>query len=164
MMLNDTLNNKLESFISRFEHNENQIKKQVHYNSVKNITLELLMVKNKKQVKKHMESVLKFFDEIENMNFPIEKLLSEKLYHKYIFEAGRYLMHKSDFKTNGSLLFIVLLGVIIDFIVFYFDLLLLGLFIPMFTVLFFIYAYKVKSRAVNENRFFMKNWWCWFDK
>tara|TARA_R110000787_G_scaffold22308_6_gene64948 strand:- start:1148 stop:1612 length:465 start_codon:yes stop_codon:yes gene_type:complete len=154
-MTDEILKNKLNNFISRFEKENENVKKLIHYNSVKNITNQILILKNKKNTQKYKESIQSYLDEIELMSSPIDKLISKFLYHEYIFESGRFLMYKGNFKTNGNLFFVLFLGIIIDSIIYFLG---FRFYFPIFTLIFFIYGLTIRKKAINENRYFIRNW------
>jgi hypothetical protein len=72
-MNDEILQEKLESFKNRFSSESDEIKNQVHYQSVINITTQLVKIVNKKETEPYKLASLGFFDNIEKLDFPLGK-------------------------------------------------------------------------------------------
>ena len=154
-MTNEILKEKLEVFKKRFELESEKIKNDIHYQSILNITNSLSRINNKKESEEHKQLLSEFLDQVLEIDLPLGKMESLDLYNKYIHKPGQYLIRQKDFRTNaGVLLKNVIMGIILDIIVFYFFNDKLPFYFPIFTLILGIAGYRWKRIAIKENRYF----------
>ncbi len=157
-MENTNITNKKNQFINHFKKVDDKLKKQIHYNSVLNITDGLLRIKNKRDSRDYLELVSEYFEVIENIELPINKLASLKLFNKYLYEPSKYLMFKGNFISNTDFQRVTFFGFVLDLILFFLGYLESIFFVPIFTMIFFIIGFLKKRKAIKEGRFFNNRW------
>ena len=153
-MNNEILSGKRDSFISRFEKESNKIKRQVHFQSVLNMTDALLLIKNKRESESHKQLLDNYFQEVSALEFPIDKLSSLKLYNIYLFPISLYLMRKADFRSSANLEMNLIWGILLDIGLFWLFFSKIGFYFPVFTLFFVYRAYKLKKNAIRNNKYF----------
>lgn len=72
-MNNETLKEKLEEFINLFEHETEEIKEQVNYNSTLNIMNELLKFHHNKESEKYKSLMVEYIDVLKVTDLPTGK-------------------------------------------------------------------------------------------
>jgi len=157
-MTDITLKQKLEDFNKRFENEPDYIKKQVNFQTVQNVTNQLFMMYNKKEIEPLKILMIDYFDKVEKEDFPTGGLLRNELYGKYILKVGNYLMKKKDFCSNTDLFLKTLIGVILDSIIYYFTKDMLSFYIPIATILMFAVGYNYRRKSKAANRFYSKGY------
>ena len=157
-MKSEDLSTTRDAFRLRFEIETDQIKKQVHYQSVLNMSEALLKIKNKRESKEHKQTLYNYFQKVSSMNFPLDKVSSLTLWHEYLFPLSLYLMTKADFTSSADLQRNFLWGILCDLVVgglFFFQ---LGLYFPLFTLFFVIRAHRKRNNSIKNNKYFGVNY------
>ncbi len=152
-MFNKIIKKKRGFFLVKFNKSGTLQKKRVHYESTINITNALIELRTRKEAERHMKQLVEYFNIVNVLseNDSFSKHRSKVLFNDFIFDAGRYLMHRKRFITSGSFLFYSFLGLIIDV---FFYLLFFSWFIPIFMLISIAYGFKIVEKAKKEKRFF----------
>lgn len=153
-MDNEALKNTKEDFIARFENESEEIKKQVHYQSVLNMVEAFLALKNKRDSRSYKENLVHYMNQVLDLNFPVDKLTSLKLFNLYLHPAAKYLMYKSDFTSNTDFQRSIGLGFLLDLLMYWLIFSDVKFLIPIFTVLFLIKGYRKKKASIKSHRYF----------
>ncbi|WP_397364120.1 hypothetical protein [Olleya sp. R77988] len=151
---------KLAEFILEFENSPERIKNLIHYQSVINISREIIRFNNS-EFNNLKEQILKYFEIVKEIDFLIDennyeelqkqKMESRKRYNKYIFPAGSILMTESGFKTKLPIGFYLFIGIIMDFIIYYSfskDI------VPLSSIVFLGVGILFRKRKNNKNKVF----------
>lgn len=149
---------KQEEFFKEYKDSEDLIKKRVHFNSVLNISRELIKIKNKKETLIFKQNLSEYYDVVFESSHPIDKLGSTKNYHSYLLEITLYLMSKSNFKSKSDIERAVLWGVFFDLILYFTGLSKYYLYVPIVSFGFLISAISKRKKAIKENRYFGVEW------
>ncbi|WP_416442724.1 hypothetical protein ACH3O9_17900 [Leeuwenhoekiella sp. A16] len=153
-MTDTILIEKLEFFRNRFESEDNEIKNQIHYQSVINVTTQLLKIANKIQTEPYRLAGVNFFDHIEKIDFPLGKSESLELYKNYILYTGRYLIRKKDFRTGADIGKYLIGGILLDSIAYYFTRSMFSFYFPIFTLIFGLLGLKSRRSKKNKMQYF----------
>ncbi|SEA75450.1 hypothetical protein [Psychroflexus halocasei] len=153
-MNSEALLNKKEAFILRFGEEVDDVKRQVHYQSVINMTDALLNIKNKRESDLYKQKIYEYFEEISNYSLPIDQLSSLKLFREYLQEISLYLMSKANFRSTTDFQRAIIWGIIFDLLLFLIFSSIFGYFLPIFTLFFGLKAYSENKTALKENRYF----------
>ena len=153
-MTDEILAEKLESFKNRFASESNEIKNQVHYQSVINITSQLVKIANKKETEPYKLASFAFFDNIEKLDFPLGKSESMELYKNYVLYTGQYLIRKKDFRSSWDILKYIGIGILADFIAYYLTKSMLGFYLPVFTLIFVILGLRSQRTKKIKMQYF----------
>tara|TARA_R110000823_G_scaffold309545_2_gene433853 strand:- start:33205 stop:33681 length:477 start_codon:yes stop_codon:yes gene_type:complete len=148
----------LAEFVRRFESETDQIKKQVHFNSVQNITNGLIKIWNKPECEKLISQLQEYFREIKSMNYPIDKIISASQYKNYIYPAGSYLIFNKSFITKASFKAFIIWGLIFDIVFYFISNMYLNFYFPFFTPLFTLLGWLKQRKAIKEKRIFGIFW------
>ena len=152
------LENELKDFIIRFESETEHIKKQVHFNSVQNITNGLIKIWNKPECEKLISQIREYFREIKSMNYPIDKIISASQYKNYIYPAGSYLIFNKSFITKASFKAFIIWGVILDIAFYLVSNIYVNFYFPFFTPLLTFFGWLKQRKAIKEKRIFGIFW------
>ncbi len=152
--MNDLLEKELSAFISRFENESKEVKSHVHYHSTLNITNQLLKISDEiKRFKKCKESTLSYFEELKPMDFPTGKLISNELFHNYLFETGSFLIKERDFRDNkGNVIKYISVGIVIDIIIYFISKNVVPFYFPITTLIFTYLGFKRREKAIIEKK------------
>ncbi|PKP25931.1 MAG: hypothetical protein CVU03_06275 [Bacteroidetes bacterium HGW-Bacteroidetes-2] len=147
MEINEIIIRKTDEFREKLAVKTIPEKNLFHYNSILNISSRIIL-HNDSKAKSLKEIWIKFFDEIDERNYIIEqKLESSKIHNIYILPLEQYLIRKEQFVTNSDIHLLVISGIILDFILFYF---LDQYYYPIFILLFLVLGlYRRKQAKIN---------------
>lgn len=144
--IDETIRNEMEQFVSNLERRSRSEKRLCHYRSALNMANGLLSfcAKSSEPFKILM---IEYFQTVRDLNYSIDRYNSIILYGQYIRPVGRYLIKRREFKTKGDIITYIVIGLIIDSLVYFF----IGKYYFVFTpLLIFIgiiwLKYKIKKR------------------
>ena len=149
----DLINQGLSEFISYFKNASERTKELIHYKSVINVSRELIRFNNSR-ANNLKDLIIEYMELVKNIDYENDTYINDfndkrkkslELYEKYIGPAGLYLISKSKFRPGLPLLFYLILGIILDFIMYTFF---SKNFAPLGTILLVIVGYfkEVKKR------------------
>ena len=125
----EVINAKLSDFIARFQNAPVQKRNLLHYQSVINVSKEIIRFNNK-EANKLKDLLIEYFETIDTIDFSVadrntsdyleQKKVSLDRYFQYISPVGDYLIQKSGFGPNPPDLFYFILGVILDSLIYFF--------------------------------------------
>lgn len=153
-MINETLKRELESFINRFESESEEIKSQVHYQSVINITEQLAKIANDSNTEKYKTAGVNFFNGIKNIDFPLGKIESLDFYNSYVLKCGQFLTRRKDFRSNADILKYIVLGILLDIGIYYFTKTMIPFYLPISTLTLTFLGYRSRNRKKKKNKYF----------
>jgi hypothetical protein len=154
-MSNETLKEKLNEFIKLFESESEEIKGNVNYNSTLNITNQLLKFHNNKESEKYKTLIVEYIDELKTTDLPTGKMTQLELYNKYILKTGNYLVHERDFRHKGTnKIKYITLGIVLDFLVYYFFKSKLPFYFPIFTLIFTFLGIRRTKKMIADKKAF----------
>jgi len=154
----EILENELKEFIIRFESESVQIKKQVHFNTVQNITNGLIKIWNKPEVEKLISQIQEYFREIKDINYPIDKTISAFQYKNYLYPAGSYLIFNKSYITKASFKAFIIWGLLLDIAFYFISNIYLDFYFPFFTPLLTFSGWQKQGKAIKEKRIFGIFW------
>lgn len=154
------VNEKLNEFISNFEDSSERIKALIHYQSVINVSKEIIRFNNS-EANNLKDILLDYFDIVKDISFSIDennysefqkqKIESRKRYSKHILPVGRYLMTESEFKTKFPIGFYLFFGLLSDIIIYHnFS----NEIAPLITIVFIGIGVLFRKNKKNENKLF----------
>lgn len=156
----DLVNEKLSEFISNFENAPKKTKKLLHYQSVINLSKEIIRFNNS-EANKLKDLILEYFEIIKDYEYSDSnndvKYIHEKrkqsldLYQKHISPVGGYLIHESGFRPDLSLRYFLVCGIILDIIIYNFFSKSIA---PLATILVILIGIKMRNKKRKEGRTF----------
>ncbi len=148
----------LEEFIIRFESETDQIKKQVHFYSVQNITNGLIKIWNKPECENFIIQITEYWKEIKGIDYPIEKNVCAYQYKKYLSPSGSYLILNKDFITKANFKAYIIWGLILDTVFYFVSDRYLNFYFPIFTPLLTFLGYFKQKKAIQQKKIFGIFW------
>ncbi len=153
--MNERIKKERLKFISNLERRDRSEKKLYHYHSVLNLSNGIIKY-NDINSNSSKELIIKYFGEINELKDSlIDREQSFYFYKEYLLPVGRVLIKKADFRTKGDILKYIVLGIILDLIIFGF---LLKSFYVVFTFIFLLIGYLRRKEKIRKNKFFSVNW------
>ena len=153
MDINEILENKLYEFTYILENKNESERKLYHYQSVLNLVNGLLLVGHKSSLLlKNL--MLEYFKSVEDLNYLMDQKNSLQFYKNYLLPVGQYLAEARGFRSKSDLLKYIILGLVIDFSIYYIFELKLFVFTPSL----FLIGYSKLKRKRKNNEFFSINW------
>ncbi|MFC0604121.1 hypothetical protein [Winogradskyella pulchriflava] len=156
----DLINEKLSEFILSFENAPKKTKKLLHYQSVINLSKEIIRFNNSEANKlkdlmlEYFEIVkdFEYYDNINNVKYIHDKRKqSLDLYQKHLRPVGSYLIQESDFGPDLSLRYFLICGITLDIIIYSFF---SKSIVPLSTILVIIIGIKMRNKKRKEGRTF----------
>ena len=158
-MENEKLKEKLNEFKKLLESENNETRKQVHYNSTFNIVNELLKFKKIERAEKFKILMIEYIDELNATDLPLGKIRSAELYKKYVLKSGQFLIHERDFRPKGiNILKYLVLGIILDVLAYYFFNNSLPFYFPVITILLILFGIFRERKLISERKCFGINY------
>ena len=117
--MNEIIEKELSNFILNLEMRSIAEKKLFHYQSVLNLSNGLMELGNSSS-KSFKELLITYFKSVNDLNYLIDKEKSSALYKNHLLPIGRHLIEKKNFGSNGDIIKYILLGFILDSIMYYF--------------------------------------------
>lgn len=115
--MNEALKKKLNFFIDNLSEKDVILKKRFHYNSVINLTREIVKYREDKAL--DLKKLLN--DYFDNINYKIiDERESISLFKEYLMPIGNFLVKEEKFISNTNLFIYTVIGVIIDLSIFSF--------------------------------------------
>ncbi|MEM7185640.1 MAG: hypothetical protein AAF466_03185 [Bacteroidota bacterium] len=151
-MTRELLKSLLEDFVERFETATEAHKRSVHYQSTLNITRQLLIMYHNKKAEENRQLMIQYFQEIEKIQLPIGRLESLNLFEDYLMKTGQFLIYERGFAfVQGSNTINIVVGLILDAVLFYFMKDHVPIYVPIVTMVLLIYA-KFRKRALIKGQ------------
>ena len=119
---------KLAEFVTNFENESERTKELIHYKSVINLSKEIILFNNSK-ANNLKDSIIEYMELVKDIDYSNDTFINDiqdkqkkslELYKKHIGPVGLYLIRKSRFKTGSPLIFYLISGIILDFIIYRF--------------------------------------------
>ncbi|MBA3985934.1 MAG: hypothetical protein H0X63_05030 [Flavobacteriales bacterium] len=153
--INEVLILKIKYFEENMSIKSDSEKKIVHYNSVKNISNRIVLYNNKKTVLLK-EKLIIYLQKLEDSGYTIEnKYKGSSLFIKYISPSIIYLLDNDKFLVNSDIRTFIIIGFIIDLIVYYF---ISDYHYPLFILLFSIFGIYRRIKAKKEGKYAAMFW------
>lgn len=154
MDINEIIIRKTEEFREKVYSKTESEKSLFHYRTVLNISQEIILQKDPKSNSLKIE-LINYFNELEKNHYVIDsKLISSKL-HKHLLPIVQHLILKNKFITNGYLHLFILIGIVLDFILFYF---LDQYYYPIFILLFLVLGLYRRKQAKRNGKYAAMFW------
>ena len=153
-MSNEILKEELESFIMRFEYESDEIKRQIHYQSVINITEQLIKIVNDNETEEYKLAGVEYFNNIQKIDFPLGNIESMNLYKSYIQKSSKLLIPRKDFRSSADILKYIILGILLDIGIYYFTKTILPFYLPVSTLILTFLGYRSRSKKKNMKKYF----------
>ncbi len=155
----DLVNEKLSEFVLNFRDAPKRTKELVHFQSVINISQEIIQLNNcEADALKNL--ILEYFDIVREIDYSNDTYINDihdkkkkslNLYHKYIIPVGKYLVKERRLRPDLPLGMSLIFGIILDIVIYYF---ISKNLIPLITILIFILALIVKDKRRKNGNFF----------
>ena len=143
------------NFISNIKDMDNDEKRLYHFNSVLNLSNGIIKY-NDADSNSLKKLIIKYFEEINDLKDSlIDKKQSFYFYREYLLPIGRHLIKKADYRTKSDILKYIILGFILDLIVFIF---IMNRYYIIFTFIFLLMGYFSRKRKIKKNKFFSTHW------
>jgi hypothetical protein len=147
--------------MEKFHHKVNYLKqtltvkqqKMLSLNSIENFLLSYDKLTNYKYQVRILLS--NYFEEIEKLNYIIDKDTSTRLAFDYLTKIGSYYSLNLGFKTRISLNYVLIVGLQIDCILLLFGILKRVYYIPVATLILFCYMQYVYIFYEKKNKVYM---------
>lgn len=153
--LNEKIKKDLSIFISNIEDFDLSEKRLYHYHSVLNLSNGIIRY-NDINSNFSKELIIKYFEEINELKDSLlDREQSFYLYGEYLLPVGRQLIKKADFRTKADVFKYIVVGIILDLIIFGF---LVKSFYVVFTFIFLLIGYLRRKEKIRKNKFFSVNW------
>jgi len=119
-MNHEIIINKTQNFLDKIEGKTLKEKKLFHFRTVINFSYGIKYMKTKKADSLKM-LLMNYYDELEGLDYSIlNKQESWSLYKKYLHPIGKFLIDEKDFRSRASIYIYIHLGILVDFLSYYF--------------------------------------------
>jgi len=155
----DLVNDKLAEFILSYENSSEKTKELLHYQSVINISREIIRFNNSK-VNKLKDSLIEYLNIVKDIDYTTDTYINNSndkqikslaLYKKHIAPAGFYLISKSGFRAGTPVGLYIIIGILIDIIIYnYFS----KSIVPIVSILMTIWAIASRNKKRKGNKMF----------
>ena len=137
---------------------QKNIQERIHYFSYLNVKNGLRKTYDSKLNQSLILKLAEYEKIISDLDKPVDKLTSLNLYNTYIYPAGYHLERKPKYKfvTSSDFQIKIIIGLVIDFTVWYF--LDFGIYLPIFFLNFTIKGLKKRKIAKKNGRYFALNY------
>ena len=154
-MISDKITKETQSFLDRIENMSPEEKKLFHFRTVMNFSkgIKNMRAKESDPLK---ELLISYFKELKDLDYTIlNKEESFTLYKKYLFRIGQYLIKQKDFRTRGSVVAYIVLGLLIDLVPHYYY---TYEFYPIASIALVLVGYYRRAIKKKQGEYFSP-WW-----